>query len=52
MDRAYTPQKFVGILGTVDTEKRVSEMFEAEFAPLPKMARGGGGQCNVTIHNR
>jgi hypothetical protein len=43
MDKVYTPQQLVGLLGTVDTDKRVSEMFEAEFGPLPKMARGGGG---------
>jgi hypothetical protein len=48
MDRGYPPQQFVGLLDTMDTDRRVSEMLEAEFVPLPKMVRGGGGQCNVS----
>jgi hypothetical protein len=40
-----TPQNFVGVVGTVDTDRRVSELFKAEFGSYPKCCRGMG---NVT----
>jgi hypothetical protein len=52
VDRGYKPQQFVGLLRTVETDRLVSEMFESEFGPLPKMARGGDEQCNFSIHKR
>jgi hypothetical protein len=48
MNKCYSLQQCVGLIGTVDTDKRVSEMFKAEFGPLPKIVRRDG-QCNVSI---
>jgi hypothetical protein len=47
-DRVYTPQTFIEVVGTVDTEKRVFELFKAEFGSLPKMLRRDG-QCNTSL---
>jgi hypothetical protein len=47
-NKGYSPQHFVGLIATVDTEKRVSEMFRAEFGLLPKMGRSEG-QCSVGV---
>jgi hypothetical protein len=49
MNKGYSPQKFIGLIGTVDTDRRVSEMLEAEFGPLPKVALGGGGNAMSAI---
>jgi hypothetical protein len=48
MNKVYSPQQFIVHIGTVDTDKRVSEMCKAEFGPLPKIVRREG-QCNVSI---
>jgi hypothetical protein len=48
MDRGYSPEKFVALLGSVQSDKRVSELFEAEFGPLPKIL-GRDGQRNTCL---
>jgi hypothetical protein len=49
MDRGYSPQKIVGLLlGSGHSDKRVSELFEAEFGPLPKMLQRNE-QCNTSL---
>jgi hypothetical protein len=46
MDRLYTQQHFVRLLGTVDTAKRVSEMFEESLDLYPRW--GEEAACNAT----
>jgi hypothetical protein len=37
MDWGYSPQKFVGLLDSSHSAKRVSELLMAEFGPLPSI---------------
>jgi hypothetical protein len=49
MVRGYSPQKFVGhFSGSIQSDKRVSELFKAEFGPLPNVLRRNG-QCNTSL---
>jgi hypothetical protein len=49
MDRGYSPQKFVGLLsGSIQSDKRVSELFKAQFGPLPNILQRNG-QCNTSL---
>jgi hypothetical protein len=48
MDSGYSPQKFVGLLGSIQSDKRVSELFKAEFGPLPNVLQRNG-QCNTSL---
>jgi hypothetical protein len=48
-DSGYSPQKFVGLLrGSSQSDKRVSELFKAEFGPLPKVLQRTG-QCITSL---
>jgi hypothetical protein len=49
MERGYSRQKFVGLLhASSHSDKRVSELFKAEFGPLPEVLRRNG-QCNTSL---
>jgi hypothetical protein len=49
MDMGYSPQKFVGLLlCSSQSDKRVSELFKADFGPLPKVLQRNG-QCNPSL---
>jgi hypothetical protein len=49
-DRGYSPQKFAGLLsvGSMQSDRRVSELFKAEFGPLPRVLQRNG-QCNTSL---
>jgi hypothetical protein len=48
MERVYSPQKFVGLLGYLQSDKRLSELFKAKFGPLPNVLQRNG-KCNTSL---
>jgi hypothetical protein len=48
-DRGYSPQTVAGLYGSLQSaDKRVSELFKAEFGPLPRVLQRNG-QCNTSL---
>jgi hypothetical protein len=48
-DRGYSPQYFAGHIGSPQSaDRRVSELFKAEFGQLPRVLQRNG-QCNTSL---